>query len=291
MHISFLLSKSRAYVTGRKKAQELSHVWLPVEVCQAFERVFGLVYDPLSELYLANETLRESLQAQNPTFTFKLGTDKTSTNTVDITLPYASFDQLVTTVYPNVGNATSYFSLRRAAHETQYTLGRAFLQESYLIADYERSQFSINQCIFAENLIEDIQAIPSLNSSNANGTGTGTSSAQSGSRSLLAPGMIGLASVAGAAVVLILSFGTVFGLRKRKRRRQRSEGAKASNIEGVDANKQTNELQGDTDHKIEIDGQQMVRELHGVPRIGAELEGDVAAHEMNGDLAGLHELP
>ena len=97
----------------------VSHIWLPLESCLAFEVAFGITWDPSSELYLVNDTLHESLVAQNASLTFKLGT-----------LPYASFDLVVTTAYPNISNTTKYFPLRRAANETQYTLGRAFLQEA-----------------------------------------------------------------------------------------------------------------------------------------------------------------
>ncbi|RAL66809.1 hypothetical protein DID88_007592 [Monilinia fructigena] len=62
---------------------------------------------------------------------------------VNITLPYAAFDWWAE--YPLVQNATRYFPLKRASDSSQITLGRVFLQEAYLIADYERSQFSIHQ--------------------------------------------------------------------------------------------------------------------------------------------------
>ena len=108
----------------------VSHMWLPLEACQLFESAFGIEWDPLSDLYLVNDTLHKSLIAENASLTFKLGTDTTSTQTTEITLPYASFDLEVTTTYPNVTNDTSYFPLRRAANDTQYTLGRVFLQEA-----------------------------------------------------------------------------------------------------------------------------------------------------------------
>ena len=46
-------------------------------------------------------------------------------------------------------NGTShYFPLRRAQNETQYALGRTFLQQVCLIVDYDRNRFSVSQAVF-----------------------------------------------------------------------------------------------------------------------------------------------
>jgi len=49
-------------------------------------------------------------------------------DTVRIVLPYAAFD--LKAEYPLVQNTSYYFPLKHAANETQYTLGRTFLQEA-----------------------------------------------------------------------------------------------------------------------------------------------------------------
>ena len=105
-------------------------IWLPLEACQAFENAFGLTFDETSELYLVNSTLHTQLQAQNASITFTLGAGISGGQTTDITLPYASFDLLVEPPTLGVVNSTRYFPLRRAANDSQYTLGRTFLQES-----------------------------------------------------------------------------------------------------------------------------------------------------------------
>jgi len=43
-------------------------------------------------------------------------------------LPYAAFDLVAD--YPLVIDSSRYFPLMRAANESQYTLGRTFLQEA-----------------------------------------------------------------------------------------------------------------------------------------------------------------
>ena len=108
----------------------LPFIYLPLESCQAFESAFGLIYNDTARLYTVDDTLHQSLIAKNPNFTFQIGNHETGGPTVDIVLPYASFDLLAS--YPRVLNATRYFPLRRAANDTQYTLGRTFLQEAYV---------------------------------------------------------------------------------------------------------------------------------------------------------------
>lgn len=122
------------------------HIWLPLGACQAFEKAFGLTYNETAELYFVNDTLHDKLVAQNPNLTFTLGPASAGGNTIDIVMQYGSFDPMAD--YPIVNNATRYFPLRQAQNYTQYTLGRAFLQDAYVIADYDRSNFSVSQAVF-----------------------------------------------------------------------------------------------------------------------------------------------
>ena len=106
-------------------------IYLPLESCQAFENAFGLTYDDEVRLYTVDDSLHQSLTTSNPNITFELGNSLTGGPTVDIVLPYASFD-LLASPRRGVVNATKYFPLKRAANESQYTLGRTFLQEAYV---------------------------------------------------------------------------------------------------------------------------------------------------------------
>lgn len=135
------------------------HIWLPLEACKAFERAFGLTYNETAQLYFVNDTLHDRLMSQNPNVTFTLGLPgSTKNDTVDIVMHYGSFD--LTADYPIVNNATRYFPLRQAQNYSQYTLGRAFLQDAYVIADYDRSNFSVSQAVFPDgSTTEQIVAI------------------------------------------------------------------------------------------------------------------------------------
>ena len=106
----------------------IPYLYLPPDVCTAFENAFGLTWDPGTELYLISQSLHSSLVARNINFTFTLGTSESSTPTMQIVLPYAAFD--LTATSPLLSNGTSsYFPLRRG-NETQWALGRTFLQEA-----------------------------------------------------------------------------------------------------------------------------------------------------------------
>lgn len=106
----------------------VSHIWLPLESCKRFEAVFGITWNPSAELYLVNDTLHNALVAKNASVQFTLGQTTTSGGpTVNITLPYAAFDLTVTNS-PSLNGTSRYFPLKRAANDTQYTLGRTFLQ-------------------------------------------------------------------------------------------------------------------------------------------------------------------
>ena len=106
----------------------LPYLWLPIESCQAFEKAFGLTWNSNAELYLVNDSLHNTLLAQNASLTFKLGRTAQGGDTVDIVLPYAALD--LEAGYPLIQNISKYYPLKRGANDTQYTLGRTFLQEA-----------------------------------------------------------------------------------------------------------------------------------------------------------------
>lgn len=104
------------------------YIWLPADACKAFEDAFGLEWNSDKNLYPVSDELHTQLVKDNATITFTLGNNPQGGETIDITLPYNSFDLQLT--WPVVTNSTKYFPLKRADNETQYTLGRTFLQEA-----------------------------------------------------------------------------------------------------------------------------------------------------------------
>lgn len=109
----------------------IPYIYLPVDACKEFEKWFGLVWNTTYQTYFVDDALHESLVAENNNFTFKIGNTETGGPTIDICLPYSSFDLVMD--YPLVPSDLSgvrYFPLMRAANQSQYTLGRTFLQEA-----------------------------------------------------------------------------------------------------------------------------------------------------------------
>lgn len=110
----------------------LANIYLPLQACQAFEGAFGLEWNETDGVYWVNDTLHQTLLNANPTVTFGIR-DPGGGPTADIVLPYASFD--LQAHYPSVQDPMGYFPLQRAADDSQYTLGRTFLQEAYVYCD------------------------------------------------------------------------------------------------------------------------------------------------------------
>lgn len=139
----------------------VSEIYLPLDVCESFERVFSLVWNTTFGLYLVSDDLHRRLLARNPNFTFGISDSTDGGPIVEITLPYSSFD--LTYKYSFDEPAIRYFPILRAMNDTQLTLGRAFLQEAYLITDYERGSFSISQARFEGPMKQRIVPILPLN--------------------------------------------------------------------------------------------------------------------------------
>lgn len=249
----------------------IPHIWLPLEACLIFEDVFGITWDPDTSLYLVNETTHQKLLEQNATIVFTIGADTLAPNALNLTFPYDSFDLEILDTYPNVTNSTRYFPLRRAANDTQYTLGRTFLQETYLIADYERSQFSVNQCRFVENAPADIHAIFPINGTN--GTNTSSSDTHRNTHNLSA------GAIAAIVIAVVFVFVVVITVSILRYRRKHTNGDTAQSQWP-----ETKELSAveQLGPKQELHGEHVPPpELHGISNDPPELEDGVAATELN----------
>lgn len=209
-------------------------IWLPLEACQAFEQAFGLIYDTATNLYLVSESLHTSLKARNANVTFTLGQGLAGGSTVSITLPYASFDLTASVPYQGLAQSTYYFPLQRASNETQYTLGRTFMQEAYITVDYERAKFNVSQALWIQNAAPNLVGIPAADSDDGNDYSGNTVSVVTQQSSGLAPGATG-GIVAGATVLLLLVVGAaIWYLRRRKRQANGSILSRSSGSSNTD---------------------------------------------------------
>ncbi|TVY80679.1 Candidapepsin-8 [Lachnellula suecica] len=144
------------------------YLWLPQSVCDQFAQTLGLSYNSTLDLYTfdGNASQHDVLQKSQLTFTVTLSDTTTSPEVVNITLPYAAFDLQLT--YPFLGPNASYgspesskyyFPIKRATTAAGYTIGRAFLQEAYLITDYERNTYSVHQAVHTSDPIGNTSII------------------------------------------------------------------------------------------------------------------------------------
>lgn len=194
------------------------YLWLPESVCNRFAESLGLTYNQSLNIYTfdGNPSQHDVLENAQLTFTFALSDIQSSGDDVNITLPYEAFDlQLTFPAIPgtNYGDANStayYFPLKQATNEAQYTIGRAFLQEAYLITDYERNTFSIHQAVHVANPIGNTSIVSITRPSDSTLSPPPTTS----SKRLSTGAIVGIV-VGVAIVVALIGFALYTFLRKR----------------------------------------------------------------------------
>ncbi|MCJ1398865.1 hypothetical protein MMC11_002066 [Xylographa trunciseda] len=274
----------------------LPYIWLPTVACDLFQQAFQLIYDNDTDLYLVDDTTHSQLKQLNPSITFHLGVQLAGGDSVNIVLPYGAFDLQAS--YPIYPNATNYFPIRRAANETQYTIGRAFLQEAYLIADYERSNFSVSQAVFEDNYIAQIVRIDA-----ANFTSSPTSSSSVNHHGISGGATAGVA-VGGIIVGLLSMVGIRFFLQRRQRRKNQQQYKSTDGVHEVplfekhelghqDATQVKQEVE-DTG-LVEVEGSRIQEmECAGTTLASSELPGSNTENEMESSVVpyhrGLYEL-
>lgn len=271
------------------------YLWLPESVCAQFEKALGLTYDDDVQLYTFGNNLlqHQNLVNWNLTFDFVLADNIGSPKLVSLLIPYAAFDLQL--VYPFRGlNATqnspptNYFPLRKAANESQYTIGRSFLQETYLLVDYDRETFSVYQAKFLNdttlNLTNVIMPQNSDNKTLTSGPGTPTKGG------LSKGALVGIA-VGASAVVATVVIG-VFWICMRRRNRSPPPATGSEDSNKIEENKKKKKSWWATfsqwlfgtskpDPLPEIDGESTSRpELTGTPL--NELPGPIP-FELPGD--------
>ena len=191
--------------------------WLPEDVCDAFAVALNLTYNETLQLYQYSEAADPStLEDWNLNFVFTIADLPGSTKSVDINIPYDAFNHQLTFPFPALNTTfgaapVNYFPLRKAANNTQYTIGRAFLQEAYLTVDYERSNFSISQAEFANNALTNVNLVAISKPANS------YFDRSKGSSGLSTGAKAGIGAGVGVAVIglAVLAF---FCLRSRKRK-------------------------------------------------------------------------
>jgi len=194
----------------------VAEIWLPIESCVLFEKAFNLVWDPDSELYLVSDALHNQLLITNPNITFNVAPwtqQPGRTDSVDIVLPYKAFDLTAKPPYQTLNKTSRYFPLRRAENDQEYTLGRTFLQEAYLVVDWERQNFSVSQCSWVAGAQQHVVPIQSINGTN----GTAGGAINSPNQNHASVNIGAIAGIVVGVVAILLLTGILALLYHRKR--------------------------------------------------------------------------
>lgn len=197
------------------------YLWLPESVCLQFEKALGIVYNEDIQLYTfgSNVLQHQNLVNLNLTFNFIIADDVRSSKMVSLSIPYPAFDLQLTYPFPGLNATqssapTNYFPLRKAANDTQYTIGRSFLQETYLLVDYDRSSFSVYQATFPTDAsLKLVNIVMPQNTDNTTKPAVGTPQNHGLSKGALA----GVAAGA-SGVVAVLVAGVCWGYFRRRGR-------------------------------------------------------------------------
>jgi hypothetical protein len=126
----------------------LPYLWLPDYLCDQFADTFRLTYDNSTNMYTVDASAHDYNTRQNATVTFKIGQEGRPTNDArSIALPYAAFD--LEASQPIFSDTTRYFPIKKSPNG-MYVLGRAFLQETYIVVDFERNNFTVSPALFPD---------------------------------------------------------------------------------------------------------------------------------------------
>ena len=227
------------------------------------------------------------------TFTFQIADLPGSSKSVNITLPYGAFDLLLTYGYPNLNVSfnsagINYFPLRRATNKAQYTLGRAFLQESYLMVDYDRNNFSISQAKFATDALSNVNIISITQPKNS------TDSGDKGSSGSLNKGAIAGIIVGVAIGILAIAALVYICLRRRHGKpepgKTSSEEIKKAELDCPTNGTDDNPLDVFVDHKFPLRESSAEPERTELPgNSPAELPGSAPAELPGSEVASMKD--
>jgi len=188
---------------------------LPLKICHVFESAFSLTWDDALNLYTVNDSSHRANLRRNASVVFSIGSSLDKENSIDITFPYSAFDlQLSYPIINDTNSSIRYFPLRPPTIDGTLILGRAFLQETYLIVDYDRNNFSIHQALFGGNpriitAIDPTVTKPSSSPSFTNSILPGASNIIKGEHKLSYGAYTGI-GVGSAIALLILGLGAIF---------------------------------------------------------------------------------
>ena len=222
------------------------YLWLPTEICDRFAAALNLTWREDLGVYVFADGAQftQYREDESLSFTFTVSSYDNTDNfgqplnvpgAVNITIPSAAFAHILRYPYrsaiKHMESGIPYFPLARSSPETngnQLIIGRSFMQEAYIITNYEKTEFSLHQALFPENSATNYsaQAIQ-----RPLGSPTPPSTAQESGGGLGTPQTVGI-------VVGAFLFGSILGvsiwwLRRQKKRARERSGDTEENKDGA----------------------------------------------------------
>lgn len=206
---------------------------LPDEVCEEFVTAFGLNFDEGSQLYLVNSTSHDENERKNANVSFKIGAGPADSDRfTEIVLPYSAFDQQASFPLNVSEDNTQYFPIKRSDNGV-YVLGRTFLQESYIIVDYERANFTIAPVLYVDPMPS--QSLVTIFNESYTGLPSAPDKDENSGGGLPTGAIAGIVVGIVAAFVLV-AIGVFFWWRKRRNEKKKAhEEEKSSKIDTIHA--------------------------------------------------------
>ncbi|KAK4165216.1 aspartic peptidase domain-containing protein [Cladorrhinum sp. PSN259] len=248
-------STSRALVTMEDSITAIvdsstPYLWLPTEVCDRFAAALNLTWRDDLGVYVFQDgpQYTQFVNDNSLSFTFTVsGFDNTDNfgqplnvpGVVNITAPSAAFAHVLR--YPFRGviqygeSGVPYFPLKRSTKQSNnntFIIGRAFMQEAYIITRYDRSIFSLHQALFPDNAasnysLEGIERPP--NSPYPEYQGKTTEPPRQG----LTQGQTAGIAMGAFIVATIVGFGTWCCCRRRRKKKPVNEEGKAEETKNI----------------------------------------------------------
>ena len=126
-------------------------IWLPSAACEELALRLNLTYDKPRNIYTyPSPAAAEKLEALNLSFMFTIAKETGSNETVTVKLPFASMEKL-RLKWPFTkldGDEERYFPLKKTEGGMTAVLGRVFLQDTYLVVNYDLDEWSVHQARF-----------------------------------------------------------------------------------------------------------------------------------------------
>lgn len=136
----------------------LPDLWLPPSACELLADALNLTLDLTTGRYLIDSSTHSALKDASPEFTFTLAANQSSSTTINIVLPYSAFDLWL--LPPIYESPVPYFPIRQAPEGSDFILGRTFLQEAYIVVDWERRNFTLGQAVTEERQPKVVPLLP-----------------------------------------------------------------------------------------------------------------------------------